>query len=304
MMVSSRHRSPQGWDRPLSALAVLNLHNLFFALLAAALMAGSAAQARTREHFGEGFTIDLQKPPNIVIGIVREVAEDGVIQGTSEYRGTSELDGATPANSSDAFPQWTEGGTVLFKIRPNTLAPEHFRQSNDQGTVVIRYVIQPLGPNSAHLRIDATFQEDARHHQHPSDGQVEANEFEVIAAKLRELDAVAEQRQQEDARKQEQAKIDELRDELKKEEEQIQAAKAREKDLEGQVQQARGARVGHIRTSSADLKSAPYNASKTLELLSQGDAVSVLLETPHWFQVQAADGQKGWIYGLMLEVAP
>ncbi|PYX08517.1 MAG: ligand-binding protein SH3, partial [Acidobacteria bacterium] len=51
-------------------------------------------------------------------------------------------------------------------------------------------------------------------------------------------------------------------------------------------------------------KAEPYNKSKTMRLLSQGDQLTVLVETPAWLRVQTASGEQGWVYRLMLEVTP
>ena len=72
--------------------------------------------------------------------------------------------------------------------------------------------------------------------------------------------------------------------------------------VEQQIAELQRNKAGHIRTSSADLKAAPYTKSKTLQSLAQGDTVTVLLQTPNWYHVVAPNGEQGWIYRMMIEV--
>jgi hypothetical protein len=273
-------------------------------ILGSVLLSLTAGNARKRQHWGDGFSVDLDQPYAQVLSIVQQVTNDGIIRGTYQYKGTNQLDGAESARTSSAFPKWTGAGTVLYKVRPNTLAPEHFYQSGDKGTVVVRYIVQPAGPNSTQLRIDAIFQEDDRHHSHASDGLVESNEFEAIAAKIKEQqDVEARQREEEDQKKQQQ-KVEDLQAELDRENATLAAAKEKEQQLQSKLQASPpGNRTARVRTSRAELKVAPYNQSETLHALSQGDTVTVLSQTRAWYRVQAPNGQQGWVYQLMLEVA-
>jgi len=262
------------------------------------------SNARKRQHWGEGFSVDLDQPYDQVLNIVQQVTNDGIIRGTYQYRGTNQLDGAESARTSPAFPKWTGGGTVLYKVRPNTLAPEHFYQSGDKGTVAVRYIVQLAGPNSTQLRIDAIFQEDDRHHSHPSDGLVESNEFEAIAAKIKDLEDAAARQQEEEAQKKQQQRAEELQTELDRENASLAAARTKEQQLQTKLQESSpGNRIARVRTASAELKVAPYNQSQTLQVLSQGNTVTVLSQTRAWYRVQALNGQLGWVYRLMLEVA-
>lgn len=263
------------------------------------------SNARQRQHWGEGFSVDLNHPYDQVLSIVQQVTNDGIIRGTYQYKGTNQLDGAESARSSSAFPKWTGGGTVLYKVRPNTLAPEHFYQSGDKGTVAVRYIVQPAGPNSTQLRINAIFQEDDRHHSHPSDGLVESNEFEAIAAKIKDLEDAAARQREEQAQKLQQEQVDKLQAELDLENTTLSGAKAKEQQLQSKLPESSpGNPSARVRTASAELKAAPYNQSRTLQSLSQGDTVAVLSQTRAWYRVQARNGQQGWVYRLMLEVAP
>src|SRR5256885_11830702 len=256
-------------------------------ILASLLISLTASHARKRQHWGEGFSVDLDQPYDQVLRVVQQVTNDGIIRGTYQYKGTNQLDGAESVKTSPAFPKWTGGGTVLYKVRPNTLAPENFYQSGDKGTVAVRYIVQPAGPHSTQLRIDAIFQEDDQHHSHPSNGLVESNEFEAIAAKIKDLEDVAARQREEEAQKKQQQKVDELQAELDRENAALDAAKAKEKQLQSKLQESSPEnRTARVRTASAELKVAPYNQSQTVQMLSQGNTVTVLSQTRAWYHVQ------------------
>jgi hypothetical protein len=142
--------------------------------------------SRTRDTGTASFSIDLDQPFNDVLAIVDEVAHSGSIKGTFEYRGDEQLSGALFTEKSSLFPAWTESGKVFYKVRAKALSPSHFLNSNDVGTVAVRYVVQERGPNSTRLFIDAIFIENARHHGHPSDGYVETCEFGEIGKLLKD----------------------------------------------------------------------------------------------------------------------
>ena len=52
-------------------------------------------EARTpKQHWGDGFSIDLDQPYDVVLRIVQATAGDGLVRGSSDYKGTSGLEGA------------------------------------------------------------------------------------------------------------------------------------------------------------------------------------------------------------------
>jgi hypothetical protein len=261
------------------------------------------AHAKTRQQrYGAGLSVDIDHPPEQVLEVVREVAADTFIRGTSQYRDTAQIEGAIPVASCKLFKDWTEGGTVLYKIRARTLSPEHFDESGDEGTVAVRYVVQPINATSTRLKIDAVFQEDARRTIHPSDGTPENGEFLAIEAKIKDFEEKeAEAKREAGAAVQEQ-QIGKLQSELDQEVADLRSIEVKQKEVEQQIAELQRNEAGHIRTSSADLKAAPYTRSKTLQALTQGDTVTVLLQTPNWYQVVAPNGERGWIYRMMIEV--
>ena len=266
------------------------------------LLTPPVTEARSQKHWAAGMLVDLDLPFDDAVKLVSGVAEDGIIRGTWEYRGSSELAGAHSAKTASGFPSWNGQGVVIYKVRPGTLAPEHFYDTADRGTVAVRYILEPAGPTTTKLRIDAIFEEDNHHHQHPSDGQVEDQEFVAISDKITEL---AEQKQQElrdSAQQAQEQKIQDLREQLSGEQAAIEAARAKEAELQQQAQQVKGGKPATVRTEIADLKIAPYTQSKTLKELAQGELVTILIQTQHWYRIQTSSGEQGWVYWLMLEV--
>jgi len=262
------------------------------------LFAADQSEARKHEqHYGAGFSVDLTQPYKEVLDVVQQVTNDGIIRGTYEYKGTKDLDGAESANSSKAFPPWTGQGKVLYKIRPHTLSPEHFYQSTDEGTVAIRYIVQPLTPSGTRLRIDAVFVEATLRKRHASDGRVEGSEFEAISDRMKDIEDAEAKRHD-----QQQRQLEQLQAQLDQETARLRAATAKQQQLEEQLQQQQVLHAARVKTFNADLKAEPYNQSKTARLLSQGEQLTVLMETPSWYRVQMATGEQGWVYRLMLEI--
>ena len=282
---------------------MMRLRPVWYLLCVAFLLSSTIlAPARDTTHYGDGFTIDLDEPYDRVLQVVKEVSEDGVVRGSSEYKGVAELYGASPGTSSNAFHTPPAPGTVVYKVRKGTLAPEHFFQSNDVGTVTVRYVIKSLGPKSTRLNIDAIFQEDSHHHYHPSDGTVENAEFLAISDQIKDLNDKDAKEKQDKLYAAEEKKMADLLAQLDQARADLKTADTKEKELSRKVSAVSGGKPGRVKTATADLKAQPYNESKTVASLSQGDAVTVLVQTRSWYRVQAANGAQGWIYRLMLEV--
>jgi hypothetical protein len=147
-------------------------------VLAAALP--SAARKKDTVAYGEGLIINIPLPEPEVARVVADIAANGIIRGTKEYNKDEFVNGAQPATFSAVFPEWKQGGEVFYKVRTGALDPRGFKDSNDIGTLAVRYVVQPQGAKNTVLRIDALFKEDFRRVVHPSDGSVESNEYRDI----------------------------------------------------------------------------------------------------------------------------
>jgi hypothetical protein len=257
--------------------------------------------AGPKKHYGDGFSIDLDEPYDRVIKVVQGVSEDNTVRGSSEYKGTADLYGASPARKSDAFRGATPAGTVFYKERPGTIAPEHFYASNDEGVVTVRYVVRSLGPKSTRLQIDAVFVEDNHHHFHLSDGTVENAEFLVISDEIKDIDDKEVKARQDAAITKQQETIASLQAEVDKKNEELKALEKEESELKQQLNAGPHGSPARVRTVAAELKAQPFNGSTTLQSLAQGASVMVLQKTQSWYRVEAANGQSGWVYALMLD---
>jgi hypothetical protein len=281
------------------------------------------------------FSIDLDKPYADVLAIVSDVAHSGTIKGTFEYRGEDSLDKAEFQESSRLFPPWTEPGKIFYKVRTKALSPSHFLNSNDVGTVAVRYVVQERGPNSTRLFIDAVFTENARHHGHPSDGYVETCEFGEIGKRLKERDQLlaqaatgqqfspgaessshAEATAPEPVAKQpptaptpaaeavDTARTNDLRRAIAEQKAGLAADYAGLENLEAQARQLRSAEFVRVKADRAEIRALPYAHARVVEAVKKDQEVTVLAKTAYWYQVRSEDGKEGWISHSMLEVQP
>jgi polyhydroxyalkanoate synthesis regulator phasin len=66
------------------------------------------------------------------------------------------------------------------------------------------------------------------------------------------------------------------------------------KDLRKQVE-------GTVKAPGAPLKSAPFHTASTLQSLSTGAEILILISTPYWYGVETHDGQHGWVMRDELE---
>jgi hypothetical protein len=66
------------------------------------------------------------------------------------------------------------------------------------------------------------------------------------------------------------------------------------KDLRKQVERV-------VKSPGAPLKSAPFHTASTLQSLTTGTEVLILVSTPYWYGVETREGQHGWIMRDELE---
>ena len=272
-----------------------------------------------REKAAPSFTIDVDKPYAQVVPVVEEIARGGIIRGTFEYAGDEQLEGAKFTENSRLFPAWTSGGKVFFKYREKTLAPKHFVESNDVGTVAVRYVVQEIGPTSTRLTIDAIFVENGGHHGHPSDGYVETCEFAEIGKHLKEFDQreilrasgnefapgrESSSREDSTAEVSGLAKAGDMQRTIADQQAQLAAETATLQQLEAQSRKARTSEFVRINAERAELKSLPYSHARSIEALKQGQEVTVLAKSAYWYRVRAEDGQEGWVSHASVESRP
>jgi len=260
---------------------------------------------RRKEDYGQGLTTEISAPEKEVLDAVEAVVNSGIIQGSKEYNKDQYIENANPAETSPLFPKWTGPGKVFFKVRTGAVDPRGFFESNDVGTLAVRYVVQTKDAANTILRIDAVFVEDFRRVSHPSDGSVENAEYRDIQD---HVDATELQKKQ--AEEASRHRAEELaRQSLEQKNEQAEAtalaqAQSSAETLEQHVQNLRHQVERVIKAPGAELKAAPFRTAANLKTLDTGSEVVVLIVTPYWFGVETEDGQHGWISHTQLEPLP
>jgi hypothetical protein len=287
-----------------------------------------------------GLIVNVPFPESEVTQVVQDVIQNGIIRGTKEYNKDEYVSGATPASSTRAFKEWTEGGKVFYKVRLKALDPRNFKDGSDVGTLAVRYIVQPQGDKNTVLHIDAVFVEDFRHVSHLSNGSVEGAEYKNIHDHLDEIASMKEQtveaekeKADQAARKQNPAVVLETSSSRPQEApasvtaseapltssvpnaEQRVVQPAQDQPLQGQQFQGPPALDQHVKdlrqqvmrlvkAPGAPLKSAPFHTASTLQSLPTGTEILIVISTPYWVGVETHDGQHGWILRDELELAP
>jgi hypothetical protein len=319
------------------------------------------ARDKEKISYGEGVIVNIPLPESEVAQVVEDIAQNGLIRGTKEYNKDEFVSGAKAATSSRAFGEWTEGGKVFYKVREQAIDPRNFKDSNDVGTLAVRYVVQPQGEKNTVLRINALFQEDFRHVTHQSDGSVETSEYKDIQEHLEAIEVMKsqtaeaqEERKEQLERKQRAAFTNEaqafptessssvsdkpvttaanptdhpvehspehaaepltgqvaeapaqpsvsvpLPEQVP---EQVQpSAVLAGQTLEQHVKDLRRQLARSVKAPGAPLKSAPFHTASTLQSLTAGTEILILISTPYWYGVETHEGQHGWIMRDQLE---
>lgn len=297
---------------------------LRFALILLVSALELSAREKDAVQYGMGLIINLPFPENEVVQVVEDVVQNGVIRGTQEYNNDQYVSGAKAADSTRVFPEWTQGGKVFYKVRLKALDPRNFKDTNDVGTLAVRYVVQPQGENNTLLRIDAVFVEEFRHISHASNGSVESAEYKDIHDQLDALDVMKLQAAEAQKEKPEHAQSNAQHvhvEEAPASTEQQRSAdplalanvspatsigdpspvpqtpEERVRDLRRQVQRL-------VKAPGAPLKSAPFHTATTLHSLPAGTEVLIVITTPYWFGVETHEGQHGWMLRDELEFVP
>jgi hypothetical protein len=320
-----RHRCYTRWTG--SLLGLLTIPTV---LLASVLPV--AARGKDKLSYGEGLIVNIPMPESEVAQVVEDVAQNGVIRGTKEYNKDEFVGGAKPATSSKVFPAWSEGGKVFYKVREEAIDPRNFKDSGDVGTLVVRYVVQPQGEKNTILRIDALFAEDFRRVVHASNGSVESAEYKDIQEHIEAIEVMKKQTAEAQRERQEQlerkqnlamqsgASANALQSSTSADsrmaDSQIaespggatsQPAATRSAEpapsgqnrtgqtLEEHVKDLRKQVERLVKAPGAPLKSAPFHTASTLQTLTTGTEVLILISTPYWYGVETHEGQHGWI---------
>jgi hypothetical protein len=277
--------------------------SVFWLVLAVAPLGGR--EHKKREEYGVSFSTEIAAPESEVLQAVEAVVDDGIIQGSFEYNKDKYIEHANAATSSPLFLPWKDPGTVFYKIRTQVLAPANFKETGDEGTLAVRYVVQSRDASKTILRIDAVFVEDFRRIVHPSDGSVEGAEYKDIQDHVDALELQKTQaRQGEQHRQEELARQALERKGEENEAEALAAAQTSVQALEQHVQELRRQAERVIKAPGAQLKSAPFHTATNLKSLETGTEVVIVIATPYWYGVETEDGQHGWIHREQLEPLP
>jgi Bacterial SH3 domain len=310
---------------------------LCIAVLVASVASVSSAQFRDpRRRTSVGFSVELPISTETLSAAVRRVASDGSIGGTFEYRGESEVSGATLEASADAFESSSpaDAVTAFYKVRKLVLAPAHFPSSNDMGTITVRYEVETTGAQRSVLRIDAVFVRDGQHAPYYSDGTVEASEYRRIQELLPGFSLLTHDGSKAPAAAPQpvaptatpapapvpEPQVDPvtapvqpagaaapvgraagLENTLEEEKAQLAAVNSSVEQLQERAKQLRFDTLGRVKFPKSPLKAAAYTESDTLRVLDRGAEVTVLTTTRYWYRVRSADGHEGWIYYMFLE---
>jgi hypothetical protein len=263
-----------------------------------------ADKHRRKEDYGLGFVTEIQAPQSEVIEAVEAVADDSIIEGSKEYNKDRYIEKAVAATTSDAFPEWKEPGKVFYKVRSEALDPRGFYESNDVGTLTVRYVVQAKDAATSVLKIDAIFVEDFKHKAHPSDGSVESAEYKAVQDHIDTLEA--QKKQDADAEKHRQQVLAqralEQRAQVQETEALISAGSGL--SLEERVRQLRRKAERRVTASGGQLRSAPFKSASAIKSLEAGAEVVIVVQTPYWYGIETEDGEHGWINHSQLESLP
>lgn len=260
---------------------------------------------REKNPDGPGFVAELSAPESEVLAAVRSVVQDHIVHGTYQFEHERTLAGAEEADASSYFGEWRGEGKVFYKVRADVIAPRHFKESGDIGTITVRYVVQGLNTQRTRLRIDAIFIQTARRSAHPSDGTVESSEFKAIQETLHAAQLQAqEDREARAKREQEEAVRQSAQRDRAEAAAALDAAQSSEQEIEKQVRELRRQLLGRVVGRGASLKSAPFQSSAALQPLTGYTEVVLLIVTPHWYGIETPNGQHGWLRREDVEPLP
>jgi hypothetical protein len=304
-LLKARHSDPvsgRSSGRKLLTLAVLS----GLCLQSVIPLDGSEHKGKVAaKDYGLGFSTEVAAPESEVLQAVEDVVNDGIIQGSREFNKDKYIESATPAASSSLFPEWKGPGHVYYKVRTSVLAPLNFKESRDEGTLAVRYVVENKSDSKTIVRIDAVFVENFLRTVHASDGSVENAECQDIQELV---DAVeAEKKLAAEHEKQRQEKLAKEKDERKKEADEASAfseAQSSAQTLDQRVESLRRQAERVVKAPGSQLKSAPFQSATDVKPLEAGAEVVILIVTPYWYGVETTDGQHGWVNHRQLEPLP
>jgi len=252
-----------------------------------------------------GMVREFSAPIADVREVVINVQRDHIIHGTKVFEREPILTGAQDVASTSLFEPWTGPGEVYFKIRRDSIAPRHFVQSQDIGTIGVRYVLIPVAPDRTRVKVDAVYVETAHKTVHASDGTVEKSEMQEIkdaldAFQQAAMDAADARRRELSAQLVRQSYARQREEESTR----VANAEASEKEMQQEIAALRHELERRVKAPGSDLKAAPFHSAATLKPLAAYTEVVVLIITQHWLGVETPEGQRGWLPVEALEPLP
>jgi hypothetical protein len=278
----------------------------FLLLLVCSLPPSSLPVSFPKEYpLGPGITREFSATQDDLLQALHEVLEDQTIHGTWIYDKDPVLRGAIVADSTPLFEPWNQPGKVFYKVCKNAIAPRHFLDSADQGTIAVRYIVTAIGEERVRLHIDALYVETTHRTPHISDGTVEASEAKVIEDHLHAIQTTEEENL-EAIRRRDSANLVRATELRQREDEKslLAAAQSSSKDLEQQIDALRHELTRRVKAPGIDLKGAPFHSAAAIATLPAYTEVIIVIVTPHWYGVELHDGQHGWIHVDNLEPLP
>jgi hypothetical protein len=266
--------------------------------------AGAARGKSTPDDYGAGLSVRVPVSEQELLQAVEDVADDGIIQGTKEYNKDEYVSGAVIADRTPAFDQWSGQGRVFYKVRKNAIDPRNFKDTNDAGTLAVRYVVQHADDKSTILKIDAVFLDDLHLRIHPSNGSVEAAEYKDIQGHLESMQLKRQESAAEAERKQQQRAAKELESKHKQQQLEAELVQAPDESLQQHVQKLRREAERVVGRSGASLRAAPFRSALSQKALPSGTQVVILISTPYWYGIETQDGQHGWVHHSELDLLP
>ncbi len=281
---------------------------LFFSAalcLAVLYLAPVHANADKEQTGSPGFSGEFSASMDEVLQAVDEVLKDQIIHGTFIFDKDPTLTGAEAAPSTSLFPRWQGPGQAFYKVRKDAIAPRHFFESADQGTIAVRYIVTATGPQRTRIHIDAVYVENTHRRVHPSDGSVESSEYKEIQEHLRTLQEAAQEaadikRRRDSADLVKQTIIRRREDETTL----LASTQTSVQELEGRLKSLRLEVERRVKAPGADLKTAPFQSAAKVESLAAYSEVLIVIVTPHWYGVETSQGQRGWVPVEQVEPLP
>jgi hypothetical protein len=264
-----------------------------------------SAFAPPKELTTPGLVREFLAPVDDTRQAVQSVQRDHIIHGTRVFDKEPTLTDAEEVSTTSLFDAWQGPGEVYYKIREKAIAPRHFLESADEGTIGVRYIITPVNEDRTRVKVDAVYIESAHKVVHPSDGTVEKAEMQEIKDALDSLqqaamEAVDARRRALSAELVKQSYTKQREEESSR----VSNAQASEKQMQEEIASLRHELERRVKAPGADLKAAPFQSAANLKTLSAFTEVVILIVTPHWLGIETPDGQRGWLPLHKLEPLP